>query len=124
MAYSTEIPVDRLPRGTQFSSAAHFEERIRSLLPKPLRTLSFRVDLATQDPRPINPMAESERRILIFDPVTGQTSPEPLREIYRFIPARVVHFRVFALNHVHDRSLSTAAEKALEVIEEASTTNV
>lgn len=124
MAYSTEIPVDRLPRGTQFSSAAHFEERIRSLLPKPLRGLSFRVDLATQDPRPINPMAESERRILIFDPVTGQTSAEPLREIYRFIPARVVHFRVFALNHAHDRSFSAAAEKALELIEEASSTNV
>jgi len=124
MAYSTEIPVDRLQRGTQFASAADYEKKIRSFLPKAIQGLSFRVDLATQDPRPLNPMAESEKRILIFDPVTGRTSPEPLREIYRFIPARVVHFRVFAQNHLHDRSLSAAAEKALEMIEEASTTNV
>jgi HD superfamily phosphohydrolase len=124
MAYSTEIPVDRLQRGTQFASADHYERKIRSFLPAGLRGLSFRVDLATQDPRPLNPIAESERRILIFDPVTGRTSPEPLREIYRFIPARVVHFRVFAQNHNHDRFLSEAAEKALETNEEASTTNV
>ncbi len=124
MAYTTEIPVDRLQRGTQFSGAADYERKIRSCLPKSLQGLCFRVDLATQDPRPLNPMAESEKRILIFDPVTGQTSPEPVREIYRFIPARVVHFRVFALNHNHDRSLAGAAERALETIEEASTTNL
>ena len=52
------------------------------------------------------------------------TSPEPLQEIYRFIPARVMHFRVFALNHDHDEELSEAAEKALGNIEKSIPTNV
>jgi len=84
----------------------------------------FRVDLATHDPRPLNPMAESGKRINIFNPVTGFTSPEQLEEIFRFIPARVMHFRVFALNHEHDESLSRAAEKALGAQETITPTNV
>jgi hypothetical protein len=80
--------------------------------------------LATQDPRPINPMAETEKRVNIFDPVTGTTSPEPLREIYRFIPARVVHLRVFSLNHDHDDLLARAAESILGAVDGTSKTNV
>jgi hypothetical protein len=89
-----------------------------------LQGLRFRVDLATQDPRPLNPMAETDKRINIFNPSTGQTSPEPLRDIYRFIPARVVHFRVFSLNHDHDEELTIAAEKALGNLEGAVKTNI
>ena len=49
----------------------------------------------------------------IYNPATGTTSPEPLHDIYRFIPARVVHFRVFSLNHDHDGPLAQAAERVL-----------
>jgi hypothetical protein len=45
-------------------------------------------------------------------------------EIYRFIPARVMHFRVFALNHDFDEELSCAAENALTLLETAIPTNV
>ncbi len=93
MAYSTEIPVDRLPRGTNFPKCAHFEERNPLSPAKPLRGLSFGLIWRRTDPRPINPMAESERRILIFDPVTGQTFCGAPPGDLRFIPARVVHFR-------------------------------
>ncbi|MDO9585836.1 MAG: hypothetical protein Q7I93_05055, partial [Syntrophales bacterium] len=81
-------------------------------------------DLATQDPRPINPMAETDKRINIFNPATGLTSPEPLWEIYRFIPARVVHFRVFSLSHEHDGMLASAAEKVFGSLEKAIKTNI
>ncbi len=124
MSFSTEISIDRIQRGTGVASAADYERRIRAFLPAGLRKLPFRVDLATQDPRPLNPMAESEKRVNIFNPSTGTISPEPLREIYRFIPARVVHLRVFCLNHDSDGPVSTAAEKALEEIEGASATNI
>ena len=124
MSFSTEISVDRIQRGTGFASASDYERRIRSFLPARLRKLSFRVDLATQDPRPLNPMAESEKRVNVFNPSTGIISPEPLREIYRFIPARVVHLRVFCLNHESDGPVSEAAERALEEIEGASATNL
>ncbi len=69
-------------------------------------------------------MAEPGKRVNIFNPATGLTSQEPLEEIYRFIPARVMHFRVFALNHEYDEAISCAAENALNLQETAMPTNV
>ncbi|HOW56583.1 MAG TPA: hypothetical protein PKZ12_01170, partial [Smithellaceae bacterium] len=113
MSFTAEISVAQIQRGTVFSRAHDYEIKIREQLPKKLRGLAFKVDLATQDPRPLNPIAEQGKRVNIFNPVTGVTSPEPLLEIYRFIPARVMHFRVFALNHDYDGELTAAAEKSL-----------
>jgi hypothetical protein len=124
MAFSTEISVDQIQRGTRFIPVTDYEQRIREFLPASVKKLAFRVDLATQDPRPLNPMAETGKRINIFNPSTGRTSPEPLQDLYRFIPARVVHFRVFALDHDHDDLLTAAAEAALNAIEGAATTNL
>jgi HD superfamily phosphohydrolase len=123
MSYSTEISIDQIQRGTRFGSAADYEKQIRKHLPDSLINMVFRVDMATQDPRPLNPMAETEKRVNIFNPVTGVTSPAPLKEIYRFIPARIVHFRVFSLNHEDDEALTKAAERALESIEGSGKTN-
>jgi HD superfamily phosphohydrolase len=124
MSFSAEISIDQLQKGTRFSRAEDYEGRIRSCLPRALKNKAFRVDLATQDPRPINPMAETDKRVNIFNPAMGTTSREPLREIYRFIPARIVHFRVFSLNHDHDDLLARAAERTLDTVEVASKTNI
>jgi len=113
MSYATEISIDQIQRGARFSHADDYERQIREFLPSELRHIAFRVDIATQDPRPINPMAETEKRVNIFNPVTGVTSPEPLGDIYRFIPARIVHFRVFSLDHREDGAITAAAEKTL-----------
>ena len=124
MSFSAEISIDQMHRGIGFSKALDYEARIKECLPRKLKSLSFKVDLATQDPRPLNPMAERGKRINIYNPVTETTSPEPLLEIYRFIPARVMHFRVFSLNHDYDEELSVAAENVLNTIESAIPTNV
>jgi uncharacterized protein len=124
MSFAAELSIDQLQKGTRFSGAGDYEARIRSFLPGALKNKVFRVDLATQDPRPINPMAETGKRVNIFDPATGTTSPEPLRDIYRFIPARVVHLRVFSLNHDHDDLLARAAECTLNAVDGASRTNI
>jgi hypothetical protein len=124
MSFVAEISLDQMQRGVGFAKAVDYEARIRELLPKKLKSISFKVDLATQDPRPLNPMTEREKRINIFNPVTETTSPEPLLEIYRFIPARVMHFRVFSLKHDYDGELSAAAEKVLGSAEKATPTNV
>jgi hypothetical protein len=60
----------------------------------------------------------------IFNPTLNSISREPLKDIYRFIPARVVHFRIFALNHCHDGELTLAAERTLEGLRDASRTNI
>ena len=113
MAYSTELSIDRAQKGMlSFHHPQQLEEAIRGFLPQPIRKkIRFCVDLATQDPRPLNPMAESNKRINIYNPSTGKTSYEPLQEIFKYIPARVVHFRVFALNHDNDAALAEAAER-------------
>jgi HD superfamily phosphohydrolase len=113
MAYSTELTIDIALKGIGFSHASDYERAIRERLPGKYKRVKFLVDLATQDPRPLNPVAESEKRINIYNPSNGITSPEPLREIFKFIPAKMIHFRVFALNHDHDTVLSAAAEQVL-----------
>ena len=111
MAYSTELTMDQALRGMlAFARPEQFEQTIRENLPQRIRQIEFRVDLAMQDPRPINPMAEGNKRINIYNPSTAATSPEPLKEIFKYIPARIVHFRVFALNHKHDEELAGACE--------------
>ena len=112
MAYSTELTIDKAQKGMlSFQKPQQLEQAMRELLPGHIQKTQFCVDLATQDPRPLNPMAESNKRINIYNPSTGRTSHEPLNEIFKYIPARVVHFRVFALNHKHDAELARAAEK-------------
>lgn len=112
MAYATELTIDRAQKGMlTLANPDQLEKAIRTLLPRQVQRIQFRVDLATQDPRPINPMAEGNKRIYIYNPSTGTISAEPLQEIFRYIPARVVHFRIFALNHDHDAELAEAAER-------------
>jgi len=124
MSFSAELFVDQIQKGVKFAKAEDYEAEIRACLPRSLREIEFRVDLATQDPRPINPITERDKRINVFNPSTETTSLEPLRDIYRFIPARVVHFRVFSTNHEHDEELTAAAEKALGSIGEVVKTNI
>ena len=68
MSYSTELSIDEVRRGTGFSGAQDNENQIRKFLPQEWKRLQFKVDLATQDPRPLNPMVEGEKRINIYDP--------------------------------------------------------
>ncbi len=124
MSFAAELSIDQLQKGTGFAGAADYEARIRSLLPASLKKNVFRVDLATQDPRPLNPMAEKEKGVNIFEPATGAISIEPLRDIYRFIPARIVQLRVFSLDHEHDDLLARAAERALDALDGISRTNI
>ncbi len=124
MSFSAELFVDQIQKGVKFARAEDYEAEIRARLPRSQRDIEFRVDLATQDPRPINPITERDRRINVYNPSTETTSREPLQDIYRFIPARVVHFRVFSTDHEHDEELTVAAEKALGSIGEVVKTNI
>ncbi|MDI6726497.1 MAG: HD domain-containing protein [Smithellaceae bacterium] len=124
MAFSLDISIDQIQRGIRFLKAADYENHIREYLPAKIRNLAFAVDMATQDPRPLNPMADVDKRVSIYNPTTGVASLSPLMEIYRFIPARVVHFRVFSQNHEHDGLLSLAAERALGSLDGQVKTNI
>lgn len=111
-------------RGRTYLDAKSFEARVRKLLGKDLDKVPIRIDMANQDPRPINPIKMGEFQIYVFEPTTGQVSKEGLWEIFDFIPARIVHYRVFALDHAHDRKIARAAEQALALDDPSIPTNV
>lgn len=113
MAYETTLSLDGItPKGERFDPVA-LEAKIRKRLPRSLATLPFRVDIATQDPRPMNPLGMGERQVYIFDPSTGQTSKEALSAGVDRLPAALLQCRVYALGHDHDATLSQAAESVV-----------
>jgi len=114
MAYDRTLSLNELRYGVALIQDTDWEKRIRSALPPTARDLVFRVDMATQDPRPENPFAMGKKQIHIFDPSTGEITKESLAELFEFIPSKVVQFRVFALNHEQDQLLSDVAESTLK----------
>lgn len=114
MAYDRTLSLNELRYGMALIQDTDWEKRISAALPPSTHDLVFRVDMATQDPRPENPFAMGKKQIYIFDPSTGEITKESLSELFEFIPSKVVQFRVFALDHENDRLLSEVAEAALK----------
>lgn len=102
-----------------------FHAGVRRHLPGALAGLEFEVDIASQDPRPLNPMS-GPKRIPVYDPATGAIEDQLLSGILEFVPAKARLYRVFAVGREHERELALAARAALEEAshEPASTTNL
>jgi HD superfamily phosphohydrolase len=113
MAYDRTLSLNEVHYGMSLIQETDWEKRIRGLLPASMQDLVFRIDMATQDPRPESPFAMGKKQIYIYDPSTDEINKESLSELFEFIPSKVVQFRVFALNHEHDRVLSELAETTL-----------
>lgn len=124
MAYDTTLSLKEFEKGKVLIGPMDLEEQIRKNLPRALKKLEFRVDMASQDPRPLNPLVMGNRQIYIYNPSTKAISKEPLKDFFDYIPARVVQCRIFALNHNYDLELSRAAEKVLGSGNESIRTNV
>jgi uncharacterized protein len=113
MAYDRTLALNELHDGISHIQDVDWEQRIRAALPSHLRSLVFRIDMATQDPRPENPFGMGKKQIYIFEPSTGEIATESLAELFEFIPSKVVQFRVFALDHEYDQVLTEVAENTL-----------
>jgi HD superfamily phosphohydrolase len=114
MAYDRTLALNELRHGVSLIQDSDWEKRIRAGLPPELRDLVFRIDMATQDPRPENPFAMGKKQIYIFEPFNGHIAKESLAELFEFIPSKIVQFRVFALDHEHDQLLAALAEQTLK----------
>ena len=114
MAYDRTLSLKELHYGTTSVEGTDWEKRIHDALPPSARSVVFRVDLATQDPRPESPFAMGKKQIYIFDPSTREIAKESLADLFEFIPSKVVQFRVFALDHENDQLLAETAEEALK----------
>jgi hypothetical protein len=113
MAYNAFLPTRGDERGRTFMDRQTIEGRIRKALPPRLQKLPFRVDMANQDPRPINLLNMGEFQIYVYDPATQTVSKEALKEFFDYLPARIVQFRIFAKDHGADAELARVAEKVI-----------
>jgi hypothetical protein len=111
-------------KGQGFLDANEVERRVREFLPARLRNFAFKIDMALQDPRPLNPLKMGDRQIYVYDSATNRVSEEPLTEILKYLPGKVAQCRIFAMDHSHDAELATALKRALSEEPSAIATNV
>ena len=124
MAYDVTLSMRYFEKGRTLIDAPELMKRIRKRLPEKIRDLNFSVDMASQDPRPINPLMMGERQIYVFNPSTRKVEKEPLKDFFDYIPARVVQCRVFTLDHRHDLLFADIVEEVLGIQEDSIKTNV
>ncbi len=124
MAYDVTLSMRYFAKGNTLIEEPELVRRVRKKLPEKLKDLAFCVDMASQDPRPINPLMMGERQIYVFNPTTRKVEKEPLKDFFEYIPARVVQCRVFTQNHDHDLLLADIVEQVLGIQEDSIKTNV
>lgn len=123
MVYELQVERQRPLPATRDLSREEFREAMLRHLPEGLRGLDFAVDIASQDPRPLNPFA-GPKRLPVYDPSTDRIEEQLLGGILEFVPAKAHLYRVFAAGREHERELALAAQKALGEVEPPSLINL
>ena len=124
MSHEVVLDLFEPRRGHAFLDAETVERRVRSFLPAGLRAFPFRIDMALQDPRPLNPLKMGDRQIYVYDGATRRVSMEPLTELLKYLPGKVAQCRIFATTHEHDAELAHALDRALAEEPSSIPTNV
>lgn len=106
-----------------FKKEEDYENEIRGALPPAMQKEEFKVDIASQDTRRMNPLTE-DFDISIYDPITKEVLRKTQREILKDIPAKIIQFRVFAKNDGHTREFALAAARVLRHKREVSGTSL
>jgi HD superfamily phosphohydrolase len=86
MAYDVTLSMRVFEKGKAIIDATELVRRIRKNLPLKIKELPFRVDMASQDPRPVNPLMMGERQIYVFNPSTRKVEKEPLKDFFDYMP--------------------------------------
>lgn len=112
--YETILTIKDLEIGRAgFVRKEDVDQKIREHLPEAFRGMSFHVDMAHHDPRPLNPLHAEDSPLFIYDPVSRKVSREPLEELFKYIPAKVAICRVYGSSPQYDAMLRGAATKTL-----------
>ena len=101
-----------LPAGALRVSRQEFAAGIRAKLPERLRDIEFEVDVAAQESRAFNPMAETAD-ILFYEPLEGTFQLSRVLDLFRRLPVQMSLFRIFARDDSHRRELIAAANEVL-----------
>ncbi len=112
-AYSTALTMRDCSSRVPAMPPATLENRIRQALPRRLHNLTFRVDMASKDTRPLNVLNMGKFQFYLYDPATQSVEKEKLQELFEFLPSRIVQLRIFAEDHQADSALAKATERVL-----------
>jgi hypothetical protein len=99
------------------------EALIREKLPEGFREVPFAMDLASQDPRPDNPL-DPHQAMWVLNHSTGRIEQETLAAMLENVPYRIIKMRILASNHEHDDELARSAEALLSERLPSYTTNL
>lgn len=124
MAYDRILSIGEVEKGRRFITQEELRAAIKERLPDEIKNIDFRIDMASQDPRPLNPLMMGDKQVYVYSPSTREVSKEALKEFFDYIPAKVVLCRIFALNHRYDSVLASAADKVLVSESNSIKTNV
>jgi HD superfamily phosphohydrolase len=124
MSHEVVLDLFEPRRGQSFMKVGEVEQRVKDLLPSGLRNFPFKIDMAQQDPRPLNPIGMKDRQIYVFDAADRSVSAEPLKELLKYLPGKVAQCRIFAMSHEHDQQLARALNEALGEDRPAHPTNL
>jgi uncharacterized protein len=123
MVYEHHVERQQPPPAARDMTREEFHAAIVRRLPDDLKGLDFVVDIASQDPRPLNPLV-GPKRIAFYDPATDAIEEQLLGGILEFVPAKAHLYRVFAVGRQYERELALAARAALDEAEPQSLTNL
>ena len=124
MSHEVVLDLFEPRRGHTFMKVEDVEQRVKDLLPPGLRDFPFKIDMAQQDPRPLNPIGMKDRQIYVYDAADRSVSAEPLKELLKYLPGKVAQCRIFAMSHEHDQQLAKALNEALGEDRPAHPTNL
>lgn len=111
-AFSLLLP---LPQGSSAFRSQDFLSRMRRIMPRKWRGTDIRVDIAHQDPRPINLFNMGGFQIFVWNPSTGKVEKESLHTYLQHLPAQMITLRIFSQDHSLDDVLAKAAKDTLHV---------
>ena len=124
MSHEVVLDIFEPRRGQGFLDAETVERRVKMFLPTDIRDVPFKIDMAMQDPRPLNPLKMGDRQIYVYDSSTKRVAAEPLADLLKYLPGKVAQCRIFSTTHEHDGELATALERALAEEPPSIVTNV
>jgi hypothetical protein len=99
-------------RTTIYSEPNLIENRIRGLLPPPLRAIALRVDVARHYHRPSARRPAGGQNFLL-DSTSGAVQELNDDELFRSLPTSFAIFRVYSQDHRHDEQIVTALNSVL-----------
>jgi HD superfamily phosphohydrolase len=123
MVYEHHVERQQPLPATRDLTKEEFRAAIIARLPAGLKNIEFVVDIASQDPRPLNPLT-GPKRIAVYDPVSREIQEQLLSGILEFVPAKAHLYRVFSVGREYEHELNLAARTVLEQSVPQSLTNL